>query len=138
MADVDANSLNVVTWQAFGPEGVPCVAWGMGASVARDTVAPTISNRIPATALTRWQTLSFDVRDAGPGLGMFAIGIRFWARNETQVAYINGAFLAPYATHGTLATLGDGYRVTLRPDAGWLEPFDLLVWAIDADGNVMP
>lgn len=102
-------------------------------------VSPTAEGNLPGTHdQAENAPLVFDVTDVEPGV--LALTVHLLYSSATHGANMHtvvrrGAFQRGYS--GSIATITDGFRVTINaPAGGWKGPFLLGVDAVDAAGNL--
>lgn len=103
----------------------------VGSTVVTDTVAPTVYDFSPGTALSRTTSVTFKVTDDN----IDDLGVEIWAEfdSRSEMIYANGASSVNYTVAVTETRVGATYdRYTITPlGAGWVGDFTLAVLARD-------
>jgi hypothetical protein len=127
---VDAMGASATTSAAYTITDPPA------APEAPDTTAPTVTLVSPAdgSRIGRYRELVIDVTDTQPFTAI--LWITYPGSTPDDLVYVGGwGFAKRYAVNSTVATIGGGYRYTLRREGGWPAHPTVYVKPFDASGN---
>jgi hypothetical protein len=71
------------------------------------------------------------------GIRRVVIVVTYDDGGTTEIVYDGDEFVGPFVALSALSSITDGFRYAIERDGdGWLEGFDVLVFAVDVGGNV--
>lgn len=126
---------------ASPPGGRPAVSIG-GEYSTPDLGAPTVEF-FPLTGATLAPAgqVVVDVTDEVTGeiggIRRVVLVVTYDDGGTTEIIYDGDEFVGPFVANSTVSVIDGGFRYAIERDGdGWLEGFDLLVFAVDVGGNV--